>query len=186
MMPCPSRKTVALTSKVSPGTAFAGRLPQSTAGSTSRIGIRPITLITLPTAGQSTPPRGPVFGKPRGHGFLRAGTDPVTTVRSEKFKIIFAERTGVLASAMRERFCVVSADRIWSARESDSPVHRPRHPARAAGRAAGLDAEPPLVLACADRRSVRLDRPRCVAGGGRRSDRDAQRGGAAADGGDGP
>ncbi len=44
MMSCPSRKTVALTSKVSPFTAFAGRRPQSTAGSTSRIGIRPITM----------------------------------------------------------------------------------------------------------------------------------------------
>ncbi len=38
----PSRNTVALTSKVSPATALAGRLPQSTSGRTSRTGMRPI------------------------------------------------------------------------------------------------------------------------------------------------
>ena len=51
-MPCPSRKTVALTWKVSPATALAGRRPQSTAGWTSRIGIRPITPATLPSRGR--------------------------------------------------------------------------------------------------------------------------------------
>lgn len=40
----PSPKSVAETSNVSPGTAFAGRLPQSTAGSTSTIGTRPVTV----------------------------------------------------------------------------------------------------------------------------------------------
>src|SRR5262249_33151175 len=40
---CPSRNTVALTSKVSPATALAGRRPQSITGSTSLITIRPIT-----------------------------------------------------------------------------------------------------------------------------------------------
>ena len=38
----PSRKTVALTSKVSPPTALAGRLPQSISGRISRMGMRPI------------------------------------------------------------------------------------------------------------------------------------------------
>lgn len=38
----PSRKTVAVTWKVSPATAFAGLLPQSTSGRTSRTGMRPI------------------------------------------------------------------------------------------------------------------------------------------------
>ncbi len=38
----PSRNTVAVTSKVSPTTAFAGRLPHSTAGRTSRTGMRPM------------------------------------------------------------------------------------------------------------------------------------------------
>jgi len=55
--PCPSRKSVALTWNVSPATAFAGRRPQSTAGCTSRIGIRPITLVTLPSAAEFMPPR---------------------------------------------------------------------------------------------------------------------------------
>src|SRR5262249_2782007 len=40
---CPSRMTVALTSKVSPATALAGRRPHSITGSTSLITIRPIT-----------------------------------------------------------------------------------------------------------------------------------------------
>ena len=71
MRPCPSRKTVALTSKVSPVTAFAGRLPQSTAGSTSRIGIRPITLVTLPTAGRFMPGRVAVSKAGRDRGFPR-------------------------------------------------------------------------------------------------------------------
>ncbi|SCD60280.1 hypothetical protein GA0115240_11634 [Streptomyces sp. DvalAA-14] len=39
---CPSRNTVAVTSNVSPATAFAGRRPQSTIGVTSTTGIRPI------------------------------------------------------------------------------------------------------------------------------------------------
>ena len=60
MMPCPSRKIVALTWNVSPSTALAGRRPHSTAGSTSRIGIRPITLVTLPRAVDFTPERVPV------------------------------------------------------------------------------------------------------------------------------
>ncbi len=81
MMPCPSRKTVALTSKVSPGTAFAGRLPQSTAGSTSRIGIRPITLVTLPIARHFMPARVRVYDARRDRGFLQASPGPVTTVR---------------------------------------------------------------------------------------------------------
>ncbi len=39
---CPSRNTVAVTWNVSPATAFAGRLPHSTAGRTSRTGTRPM------------------------------------------------------------------------------------------------------------------------------------------------
>ena len=61
MMPCPSRNTVALTSKVSPATALAGRRPQSTAGSRSRIGIRPITLVTLPIDGAVHASAGQVY-----------------------------------------------------------------------------------------------------------------------------
>ncbi len=44
---CPSRNTVAVTSNVSPVTAFAGRLPCSTTGRTSRTGIRPIPAVAL-------------------------------------------------------------------------------------------------------------------------------------------
>ncbi len=44
---CPSRNTVAVTSNVSPTTAFAGRLPLSTAGRTSRTGIRPMARVLL-------------------------------------------------------------------------------------------------------------------------------------------
>ncbi len=40
----PSRKTVAVTRKVSPATALAGRRPASTSGLTSRTGMRPITV----------------------------------------------------------------------------------------------------------------------------------------------
>ena len=68
MTPCPSRNTVALTAKVSPVTAFAGRRPSSTTGSRSRIGIRPITPITLPRTVRIMPARGPVnsaAGRPR-------------------------------------------------------------------------------------------------------------------------
>ena len=60
MMPCPSRKIVALTWNVSPATALAGRRPHSTAGSTSRIGIRPITPATLPSEVEIMPARVPV------------------------------------------------------------------------------------------------------------------------------
>ncbi len=41
---CPSRNTVAVTSKASPTTALAGRRPESTSGLTSRTGMRPITV----------------------------------------------------------------------------------------------------------------------------------------------
>ncbi|SFY53258.1 hypothetical protein STEPF1_06535 [Streptomyces sp. F-1] len=41
--PCPSRNTVADTSKDSPVTALAGRRPCCTAGRTSRTGMRPVT-----------------------------------------------------------------------------------------------------------------------------------------------
>ncbi len=81
MTPCPSRKTVALTPKVSPATAFAGRMPHSTAGSTSRIGIRPITLVTLPTAGRLMPARVPVYNAWRDHGFPEVSAGAVSTVR---------------------------------------------------------------------------------------------------------
>ena len=47
--PCPSLMTVALTWKVSPATALAGRRPQSTTGWTSRMGMRPITPSTVPS-----------------------------------------------------------------------------------------------------------------------------------------
>src|SRR3984957_12149196 len=72
-------------------------------------------------------------------------------------------------------FRLCRSDPLWSLRESDSQIHRPRHPARAAGSAARPDADPPLVLAPADRGPVRVDRPRRLAGLGRRSDRDAER-----------
>ncbi len=48
--PWPSRMTVALTWKVSPSTALAGRRPQSTTGSMRRMGIRPITRSPYPLA----------------------------------------------------------------------------------------------------------------------------------------
>src|SRR5258707_936479 len=47
----PSRKMVALTSKVSPATALAGRRPHSRTGCTSRMGMRPITSERYPLAG---------------------------------------------------------------------------------------------------------------------------------------
>ncbi len=74
---------------------------------------------------------------------------------------------------------------IWSARESDSPVHRPHRPARSAGPAAGADTEPPLVLACPDRRPVRVDGPGRLGGLERRSGRDVQRAAAGPDRGPG-
>src|SRR5204863_15745 len=52
---CPSRNTVALTSKVSPATALAGRRPQSITGSTSLITIRPITPERYPARRGRTP-----------------------------------------------------------------------------------------------------------------------------------
>ncbi len=62
MTPWPSRNTVALTWKVSPLTAFAGRRPQSTAGATSRIGIRPITTVIY--RGGGAPPDPPPAAVP--------------------------------------------------------------------------------------------------------------------------
>src|SRR5215831_19379366 len=47
----PSRKMVALTSKVSPATALADRRPHSRTGCTSRMGMRPITSERYPLAG---------------------------------------------------------------------------------------------------------------------------------------
>src|SRR6266576_2386641 len=52
----PSRKMVALTSKVSPATALAGRRPQSRTGCTSRMGMRPITSERYPLAGPAYQP----------------------------------------------------------------------------------------------------------------------------------
>src|SRR5436190_1235393 len=48
----PSRKMVALTSKVSPATALAGRRPHSRTGCTSRMGMRPITSERYPLTGR--------------------------------------------------------------------------------------------------------------------------------------
>src|SRR5215472_15809006 len=47
--------TVALTSKVSPTTAFAGRCPHSSTGSMSLITIRPITPERYPPCGEHIP-----------------------------------------------------------------------------------------------------------------------------------
>ena len=56
--PWPSLMTVALTWKVSPATALAGRRPHSTTGSTSRMGMRPITRSPyLVTIRKGTPTR---------------------------------------------------------------------------------------------------------------------------------
>src|SRR5580765_6312537 len=52
----PSRKMVALTSKVSPVTALAGRRPHSRTGCTSRMGMRPITSERYPLAGPAYQP----------------------------------------------------------------------------------------------------------------------------------
>src|SRR2546430_3706669 len=52
----PSRKIVALTSKVSPATALAGRRPHSRTGCTSRMGMRPITSERYPLAGPAYQP----------------------------------------------------------------------------------------------------------------------------------
>src|SRR5262249_15423580 len=52
----PSRKMVALTSKVSPATALAGRRPHSRTGCTSRMGMRPITSERYPLTGPAYQP----------------------------------------------------------------------------------------------------------------------------------
>src|SRR5579872_3010454 len=183
--PCPSRNTVALTWNDSPTTALARYCPQSTVGCTSRMGIRPITPITLPIPCPSTPPPfpdasavlrlSPSFPQPH----LGRGVPGQVRTYSALRPVLDRERTYPACelpdyeTARDARS--IAAGRLWSIyRESNPPIHCPRHVARAAGATTRPDAEPSLVLARADGQAVRRDRLPRLGVEQRRPHRDAQ------------
>ncbi|CAM5622921.1 hypothetical protein SHIRM173S_03837 [Streptomyces hirsutus] len=65
---CPSRNTVAVTSNVSPTTAFAGRRPSRTIGRTSRTGIRPTEVAGAVSTGVALAVLAPAAGDRAGDG----------------------------------------------------------------------------------------------------------------------